>query len=260
MAKKTSFTGNVRSTENINKVCQGGFKDYLLCEDCELLFSKLETYFADMHFYHYVNERKSNPYNINFSKFAISLAWRVLVKYKNDNEFEKYELSTINNINYIEKVWRDYLLCNSQSVSKNIRHNIFLIHENMYEHPYFNRHIRSSEATFMSDSEGGSYFYIKLPYFTILAFVENYNSKYWGSSEIKKSGVIELNSSIHTSMENLIISSCEEHRNFVNNCSDKQFNKTQLRFNKSDIYKTHAFQMAVEDYKKFGDEALPKRN
>jgi len=258
--KKTSYTGNIRSIENINQINQGGFKDYLLCGNCEQIFSKWEKYFAEIHFYPYINKKIVNEYNINFSKFAISLAWRILIKFKKDKLFEEYELSTIHNINNMEKIWRDYLLSNSLSIPNNIKHNIFLIHENMYEHPFFNRQIRSVETTFISDSEGGSYFYIKLPYFTIVAFIENYNSKYWSLSEIKEHGTIELNSTIHTSMEDLIVENCEEHKNMVNKYSKNQFDKVQSRFNNSDFYKTHAFKMAVEDYKKFKYKSLPKKN
>jgi hypothetical protein len=259
--KETSFTGNVRSSENINKVNQGGFKDYLLCQECEQHFSKLETYFSKNFFYPFINESLLNTYNITLSKFAISLAWRVLIKYKKNNLFNEFEDSTIKKINEYEIIWREYLLSDTNEIPKNINHNIYFLYENLYPHPFFNRYIRTVEANFMSDSEGGSYFYIKLPYFTFLVFVENYHSKYWGNSEIQKIGHINPTiQNLHTSMEDIIKNGCESVKNSIKEYSENQYNKAQNRFNNSNFYNTHAFKMAVEDYKNYGEQSLPKRD
>ncbi len=259
--KKTSFTGNIRSSENIDKVNQGGFKDYLFCNECEQHFSKLETNFSKEFFYPFIDENILNLYDINLSKFVISLAWRVLIKYKKDKLFDKFEDSTIKKINRYEIIWREYLLSDTNEIPKDINHNIYILYENLYPHPSFNRYLRTSEATFMSDSEGGSYFYIKLPYFTFLAFVENYNYKYWGNSEIQNYGYIDLKTQyMHTSMEDIIKESCETVKNSVKQYSETQYIKSQNRFNKANFYNTHAFEMAVEDFKNYGDESLPKRD
>ena len=45
--KKKSITGTMRMVDNPNKVVQDGLKKLLLCERCEELFSKYETYFSN---------------------------------------------------------------------------------------------------------------------------------------------------------------------------------------------------------------------
>ncbi len=48
--KKTAI-GNIRSTENPNKTIQDSEKLYMLCGDCEDLFSEKETWFANKIFH-----------------------------------------------------------------------------------------------------------------------------------------------------------------------------------------------------------------
>ena len=52
--KKTSI-GALRSIHNPNKVVQDGEKHYLLCGDCEDLFNKYETIFANTFFHPYMS-------------------------------------------------------------------------------------------------------------------------------------------------------------------------------------------------------------
>ena len=48
--KRTSATGYLRNIDNINKRQQDSLKDYLLCNDCELLFSGWEKQFSEKMF------------------------------------------------------------------------------------------------------------------------------------------------------------------------------------------------------------------
>lgn len=259
--KKTSYTGNIRTSDVPNKPDQGGYKEYMLCSKCEQLFSTWEKYFAETHFEPCINENIVNSYDIRLSKFAVSLAWRVLINFRNKKKFNKFPLSTVENINISEKIWKNYLLSKTDEFNDNIKHNIFLINENMYEHPFFNRYLRVYETTFISNEGDGSYFYIKIPYFTMLVFVENYNSKLWGDSEIKKNSIINLNQTIASSMGQLIYEGCEEVKNCINQYSDNQYNKIKFRQNNNhNIENTHAFKMMMKDYIKYQDDSLHKRN
>lgn len=259
--KKTSYTGNIRTSENPNKINQGGYKEYMLCSTCEQLFSKWENYFAEIHFKPLINESVVKNYNINLSKFVVSIAWRVLVSFKIKNEFNVYPASTIENINISEKKWKDYLLSKTDNFNNQIKHNIFLFSEDAYNHPFFNRYNRTCETTFISNEVDGSYFYIKIPYFTMLVFVENHNSKFWGNSDIKKNGIIDLNQTIASSMEQLIYEGCETIQNSINEYSENQYNKIKSKQNNNpNIENTHAFKMMLKDYIKYNTTSLLKRN
>lgn len=56
--KKTAI-GNIRSTENPNKTIQDSEKLYMLCGDCEDLFSEKETWFANKIFHPYLKKEKT---------------------------------------------------------------------------------------------------------------------------------------------------------------------------------------------------------
>lgn len=78
--KKTSPTGYIRATENPNKPIQDGIKLSFLCGDCEDLFSKWETLFANKIFYPYQNnESQEFEYEEWLTKYLASVSFRVLV-------------------------------------------------------------------------------------------------------------------------------------------------------------------------------------
>ncbi len=78
--KKTSPTGYIRATENPNRPVQDGIKLPFLCGDCEDIFSKWETLFANKVFYPYQNdEAQEFKYEEWLTKYLASVSFRVLV-------------------------------------------------------------------------------------------------------------------------------------------------------------------------------------
>lgn len=76
--KKTSISG-IRNTEKINKQAQDIEKHYILCGECEELFSAKERWFANYIFYPYFRDSKDSfEYNENLHFFLTSLSWRSL--------------------------------------------------------------------------------------------------------------------------------------------------------------------------------------
>ena len=54
---KNTSIGNIRSHENPNRIAQDIEKHYMLCHDCEELFSASERYFANTVFYPYKRDK-----------------------------------------------------------------------------------------------------------------------------------------------------------------------------------------------------------
>lgn len=76
--KKTSV-GAIRNIQNPNRVVQDGEKHYLLCGDCEDLFSTYETKFANSFFYPYMKDnQKEFHYDCETYYFLTSVSWRSL--------------------------------------------------------------------------------------------------------------------------------------------------------------------------------------
>lgn len=120
--KKTSI-GKIRNQE---KAVQDGEKHYLLCHDCEELFSRSERAFANQIFYPYLRDHKDN---FNYSKdiyyFITSLSWRSL--YLDICDFVKegtLKVEVLEKLIESEKVMRSFLL-GKRSDLEGIEHHIF---------------------------------------------------------------------------------------------------------------------------------------
>ena len=87
-----------------NEISQDGYKVYLLCSDCEQIFSRYETYFSCLIYQPTIkNIKKTIIYNRRLLKFIISLGWRFLYIYLR----QKPDAPTY--LNWYEKHWKEYL-------------------------------------------------------------------------------------------------------------------------------------------------------
>ena len=122
---KTS-PGLLRSTNEPNKAINDTEKHFMLCHDCEELFSAKERWFANNIFNPFQdNNKKRFEYNENLTYFIISLSWRSL--YLDLEEFSRDK--TINrdillNLYRSEGIMREYLLGKRQNL-ENIQNHIF---------------------------------------------------------------------------------------------------------------------------------------
>lgn len=130
--KKTS-TGAIRNMENPNKIVQDGEKHYLLCGDCEDLFSVYETKFANKFFHPYMkNNVKEFHYDSDTYYFLTSVSWRSL--YLDILDFVEHAIEldidteTLNCLIAREQEMRNYLLKKQPSIS-GIEHHIFFFED-----------------------------------------------------------------------------------------------------------------------------------
>ena len=137
--KKTSPTGYLRQIIKPNKRVQDITKEYLLCNECEQLFSSFEDLFAKKVFYPYVNEEldewsvaKGNIKEIQYDewllKFIASLQWRALVKteWKKINIDSRVKEKFYKKTSELEKNLKDYLLDNRKDTGVTRHYVIFL--------------------------------------------------------------------------------------------------------------------------------------
>ncbi len=108
--KETSATGYLRFGQNPNKRIQDGFKEYLLCGDCEDLLNKWETEFAT-NIFHPLMAGKNNYFNYRswFLKFVVSLSWRSLLYCKKIG-LPHFTEEQINEVEQALEAWRKFLL------------------------------------------------------------------------------------------------------------------------------------------------------
>lgn len=123
--KQTSI-GNIRNQQNPNRVAQDIEKHYMLCHECEELFSASERYFANTLFYPY---KKDGIDTFNYDEklffFLTSLSWRSL--YLDIIDFVKegnLKIDVLNKMIESEKIMREFLLSKRQDIGS-IEHHIF---------------------------------------------------------------------------------------------------------------------------------------
>lgn len=108
---KDSALSAIRSMEKPNIRVQDGIKDYLLCQNCEELFSQFEKKFSEYVFFP-IHSHPTFTQQVSYGpwalKFAVSVSWRVLQYYimKHDLNLPN---SLMNTVNEALTVWRDFL-------------------------------------------------------------------------------------------------------------------------------------------------------
>lgn len=109
--KKTAV-GNIRSSENPNIPAQDSEKHYMLCRNCEALFSENETFFANTLFHPYIKKEKIKfDYDSRLFYFLTSLSWRSL--YLDLIDFKENHVVGIDALERLiscEKTMKDFLL------------------------------------------------------------------------------------------------------------------------------------------------------
>ncbi|MCD8231985.1 MAG: hypothetical protein LUD14_09255 [Clostridiales bacterium] len=123
---KETSVGNIRSQEDPNRVVQDIEKHYLLCHDCEELFSASERYFANNLFYPYHKDKvDSFTYDEQLFYFITSLSWRSLNLDLTDFVREgDLKLDVLETMIHAEEIMRDYLL-KSRGDIETIEHHIY---------------------------------------------------------------------------------------------------------------------------------------
>lgn len=106
--KKKSLTGIMREVNDPNKGVQDGLKIPMLCERCEELFSKYETYFSNNVYKEIVNNDGAYCFDSRDDKimyFLLSIAWRVMkqTRERDETTFTNLEKKRIDKV--IEE-WR----------------------------------------------------------------------------------------------------------------------------------------------------------
>ena len=118
---------NIRITNEPNKVVQDIEKHFLLCHDCEELFSAKERWFANTIFNPYQEHKKTVfNYDKNLTYFIISLSWKSLYRdleeFSCDKEFSKEILMILFRA---EQTMRDYLLGKRKDIDTIENHILF---------------------------------------------------------------------------------------------------------------------------------------
>ena len=189
--KKTSATGFLSNAEDMSRRVQDLSSAPLLCGDCELRFSKLESYFADIMFYPFhMKGQRVFDYDERLGLFALSLAWRTVKMTYEATQEEAPELLDV--INEAEASWRKILLSGRSEVAPYECHLSFLDFAREGEglpagFQWYT--LRATDASIV-EGIGKLYTYTKLPWMVFVTSIAPNEIEGWKGTKIETRGRI----------------------------------------------------------------------
>lgn len=189
--KDSSGTGFLRSSEMPNKRAQDGIKEYMLCEDCEELFNKWETPLATTIF-HPLNRQEAIRFKYQswLLKFAVSVSWRVLTWYKDNDEISELQEAGKRLLNDALQTWKEFLLGARSHPGSFEQHMILIDFPKEIKHikdlpPNWNRFLIRGCHINLAHSKGHpQYIYIKMGRITLLGFLGIDYPRQWVGTKI----------------------------------------------------------------------------
>lgn len=237
--KRTSI-GAIRNTANPNVPIQDGEKQYLLCGECEDLFSKYETYFANTVFNPYLDRVKTEfNYDKRLFYFLTSVSWRCLyldlIDFVKDNQLD---IDALEKLIESEKIMRDFLL-NKRDNIDNIENHIFFFDDirevcgdnfdySLQPHTTFHRGITGYTVC----SSNKTYFTLTNMLGVMIITIYNMGEdEEWENTKIiNGNGVIKAaNQHIRSAVCNELLEIMQMVKNSENDLSDIQRNKIEKK-------------------------------
>ena len=259
--KKTSITGYLRESNEVDKRAQDIAKEYWLCGNCEDIFSKWETKFSNVIFYPFVNKGTSSVnYGSWLSRFCASLSWRTLTHIRSKNSEDK-PADYINSLNQAEHHLAEFLLGKKDNLYQYEQHLFPLDRIESTSKsglpPNINRYFLRTIAMDIVGNSKELYTYTKLPSFIILGVIKTSDANLMRSSRVAlKSGDI---SPRKYHWPNGFIDYIIEQSNKVDELG-KQVNSEKLeqfiRDNPEKAVNSKLFEAFMHDYKMFGDDVF----
>lgn len=192
----------MRNLHQVNRRVDDGPKMRLLCADCEKIFNKWETYFANKVFNKMLNNNQMEiEYNENLWKFVYSVKWR-LIKGIEKTEL-KWSTDKKSLLKQVEINFYNEIQDNSNKEDKNILINLHcLFGADLFKYdPQYSNLSHSIQyfgraTDFSINFEKEPYFiYLKLPRFIFVTYFMPVNANLFKNTSIKN-GSGEYNANI----------------------------------------------------------------
>jgi len=193
--KKTSATGYLRHSRAVNQRVQDGYKDYLLCFECEQLFGRYEKKYAEKVFYPYQNhDNKDVEYGEWLLKFSTSVTWRILTLMKKQKGHIGLSLFHSQKLSFAEKTWRQFLLGERNDIGMTEQHMILMggieSTGSIETAPNINNYLMTTtDYTFGSTKKEG-FIYLNMCGIVLLGFTSRQNP--WDGSRIDMQGTLKI--------------------------------------------------------------------
>lgn len=259
--KKTSV-GAIRNMDNPNVVVQDSEKHYLLCSDCEDLFSTYETKFANNFFHPYLSgNKKIFEYDKDTFYFLTSVSWRSL--YLDILDFVEHSdkigigKETLDCLIEREREMRNYLL-KKQTTVPGVEHHIFFFedikdisNELIETRPHTTIHRSITSYTFFNEELKTYATITNMLGIILFTLYRKGEQEYWENTEIVNGdGVIQSgNQQIRSICGNELAHILQSVKNSKSKLGEKQREMIENRFRnrEEDYKKSKAFEDLIKD-------------
>jgi hypothetical protein len=187
--KETSSTGYIRHSQQPNLRVQDGLKFYLLCGDCERRLNQWETQFAN-HIFHPLTQGTTDTalYGPWFLLFCVSVSWRVLVFYIDNDYIERVPAALRPDVHRAERAWREFLLGCLPRPGRHEQHFVPLgtIRNCTYSDipTNINRYFLRVIDMDIANNGNTAFVYTKIGPFVILGFIAIPFAKQWHGAKV----------------------------------------------------------------------------
>jgi len=266
--KETSGTGFIRFGHAPNLRTQDGIKSYLLCDNCEGLFNSWETEFAN-NIFHPLNKGEclSFSYNAWLLKFAVSVSWRVLTFFIEDNDINHFPPTLQEKSNSALLKWKDFLLGKCPNPEKYEQHMLPFDRLASFEYPdmpsNINRYIlRTVDIDAVKIGEDNGFVYSKMGRIVLVGFIEMTHPRQWEGTKLHvRKGVLgSMNYKLPAVFGEYFVDKARRLKKLNESMSSNQKNKIAESYEKDmeRAIKSESLKAMDHDVKMFGDKAFEK--
>lgn len=256
--------GAIRSLDNPNMIIQDSEKHYLLCGECEDLFSTYETKFANLFFHPYQKEgKKVFNYDADAYYFITSVSWRSLyldiLDFVENSDEVGIDFEVLNTLIEREKSMRKYLL-KQNTVVEGIENHIFffddikeIVNKPESVDPHFTFHRGETSYTFFS-KEAKTYATItNMMGIVLFTLYRKGKEEYWENTEIRNGNgrIVAENQIVRSVCGNELLDIMKRANENKKQLSDNQREKIHKRIidDPEGFAKSKFFESLIKDMK-----------
>lgn len=228
----------IRKADNPNRRVEDGIKRYLLCNDCEQIFSKWEDKFARQIFYPYANKGiETFKYDGDLLKFSISVLYRLLLFEIEEYKSFKHEHSS--SLMKAKNEWQDFLF-EGRSLMNFSKVHIFFTSDKLMNNVlpvkrFLNYYARGIDGTIVSDSKT-CIVYAKMARIILVGEIIGFNSFGMENTliELNEGLIYTRKMKLNCQIEEFLIDRVSQINELYDNVSEKQkniakeYSRTQL--------------------------------
>ncbi len=252
----------IRKADNVNKRVEDGVKQYLLCNDCEGFFSKLEDKFARDIFYPFSNRNITTfKYDKDLFRFSISVLYRILLVNHNINQ--SFDNIHFNELLKAENEWRNFLYHNQKlEIFKKI--HIYFASDELIKNViptkrFLNFYLRGVDGTIVSSIKT-CIVYVKMARIILIGEIKGFDNSEMKNTLINLVGgeILAKETKLNPLFKEFFIDRVRQINGFFDNVSVRQ---RSIAINYSDWYKENypdsdVFKILEKEDKKIIDERL----